>query len=164
VLRPSPDSLSLRLAFTKTEQRTQRLSDGTVVVGAHRFEVPNCYRHLSRLQVRYASWDLTYVHLIDERTGAVLCRLFPQDKTHNARGVRRPLDPVVTRTAAVTAAAGSFNTVGKVGGRSAPTVAPLLSKLLAQQAATGLPPPYLPLPEEPLHTEDNLLNDAGDEP
>ena len=81
-----PDSSTLRLAFTRTEQRTQRLSDGTVVVEAHRFEVPNCYRHLSRLQVRYASWDLAHVHLVDERTGAVLARLFPQDKVANARG------------------------------------------------------------------------------
>jgi hypothetical protein len=164
VLRPSPDSLSLRTAFTKTEQRIQRLSDGTVVIDAHRFEVPNCYRHFTRLQVRYASWDLTYVHLIDERTGAILCRLFPQDKTQNARGVRRPLDPVVTRTAAMTAATGSFDIIRKVDGKSAPTVAPLLSKLLAQQAATGLPPPYLPFPEAPRHAEDNPLNDAGDDP
>ena len=127
--RPCPDSSTLRLAFTRTEQRTQRLSDGTVVVEAHRFEVPNCYRHLSRLQVRYASWDLTHVHLVDERTGAVLARLFPQDKVANARGVRRPLEPVATgRSLQCTAG-----------------LAPLLAKLLSQQTATGLPPPYLPM-------------------
>ena len=66
----------------------ERLSDGTVVIQAHRFEVPNCYRHLKHLLVRYARWDLTQVHLVDERTGEVLCRLFPQDKALNARGVR----------------------------------------------------------------------------
>ena len=135
VQRPSPDSAALRLAFTRTERRTQRLSDGTAVIEAHRFEVPNCYRHLTRLLVRYASWDLTHVHLVDERTAEVLCRLFPQDKAQNARGVRRPLDPVANRPG---------NSL-----RSVPGIAPLLSKLLAQQAATGLPPPYLPMEAVP---------------
>jgi putative transposase len=128
VTRLCPDSNALRLAFTRTEQRTQRLSDGTVMIEAHRFEVPNCYRHLSALQVRYASWDLTHVHLVDERTGAVLGRLFPQDKVANARGVRRPLQPLASGTL-----------------RSATGLAPLLSSLLSQQAASGLPPPYLPM-------------------
>ena len=100
-----------------------------MAVKAHRFEVPNCYRHLSRLQVRYASWDLTHVHLVDERTGAVLARLFPQDKAANARGVRRPLEPVATGKSLQCTAG----------------LAPLLAKLLSQQAATGLPPPYLPM-------------------
>ena len=55
------------LAFTRTERRTQRLSDGTAVIEAHRFEVPNCYRHLTRLLARYASWDLARVHLVGGR-------------------------------------------------------------------------------------------------
>ena len=41
VLRPSPDSAALRAAFTRSERRTQRVSDGTIMVGAQRFEVPN---------------------------------------------------------------------------------------------------------------------------
>jgi len=135
VQRPSPDSAALRLAFTRTERRTQRLSDGTAVIEAHRFEVPNCYRHLTRLLVRYASWDLTQVHLVDERTAEVLCRLFPQDRVQNARGVRRPLEPVGNHPGTSL--------------RSVPGIAPLLSKLLAQQAATGLPPPYLSMEEVP---------------
>lgn len=49
VLRPAPDSSALRATFTRTERRTQRLSDGTVVIGAQRFEVPNRYRHLREL-------------------------------------------------------------------------------------------------------------------
>ena len=59
VTRPSPDSAALRLAFTRTDQRTQRKSDGTVVIEGRRFEVPNRYRHLTRVEVRFASWDLT---------------------------------------------------------------------------------------------------------
>ena len=41
VLRPSPDSAALRLAFTRADRRTQRHSDGTVVIAARRFEVPS---------------------------------------------------------------------------------------------------------------------------
>src|SRR5258707_8444536 len=32
-------------------------------------------RHLSRIEVRYAGWDLGLVHLVDARTGKVLSRL-----------------------------------------------------------------------------------------
>jgi hypothetical protein len=131
VMRPSPDSAALRRAFTRTERRTQRRSDGTVVIDTRRFEVPNAFRHLDRLLVRYASWDLTQVHLVDEHTGEVCARLYPLDKTENAKGVRRPLEPLANRAS-----------------RAPPTgIAPLLAKLMAQQAATGLPPPYLPKDE-----------------
>jgi hypothetical protein len=34
VMRPSPDSATLKLAFTKADRRTQRRSDGTIVIEA----------------------------------------------------------------------------------------------------------------------------------
>ena len=131
VTRPSPDSAGLRLAFTRSEVRMQRRGDGTVVIEGSRFEVPGRYRHLTRVALRYAAWDLTVVHLVDEQTGAVLCRLYPQDKTRNASGQRRPLDPISAEP------------------RPAPAtgISPLLAKLIAIQAATGLPPAYLPKDE-----------------
>jgi hypothetical protein len=136
VLRPSPDSDALRLVFTRTDQRIQRRSDGTLFIDSRRFEVPNRYRHLRQLHVRYAQWDLSQVHLLDERSGKILCRLYPQDKQSNARGVRRPLEPLA-------------NTPPDSAGRSPPAragaaMAPLLVKLMAQHSATGLPPAYLP--------------------
>jgi putative transposase len=135
VTRPSPDSAALRLAFTRTELRTQRRSDGTVVIDARRFEVPNAFRHLDRVLVRYASWDLSQVHLVDEHSAQIGPRLYPLDKTENAKGVRRPLEPLAGRGVAGTAVT------------PATGIAPLLTNLLAQQAATGLPPPYLPKDE-----------------
>jgi putative transposase len=132
VTRACPDSATLKLAFTKIDHRTQRKSDGTVVIEGRRFEVPNRYRHLTRVEIRYASWDLSLVHLVDERTGKVLFRLFPQDKTKNASGLRRPLDKVSAEPATVKPAEG---------------VPPLLAKMLGEQAATGLPPAYLPKDE-----------------
>ena len=94
VTRPCPDAAALRLAFTRTERRTLRKSDGTAVIEGRRFEVPNHYRHLALLEVRFAAWDLTQVHLADPHTGTVLCRLFPQDKAANASGLRRGVQPV----------------------------------------------------------------------
>ena len=132
VLRPCPDSNDLRLAFTRTQTRTQRKSDGTLVIEGRRFEVPDRYRHLTRLEVRYASWDLSLVHLVDERTGTVLCRLFPQTKAQNASGLRRRRDAVASEPAAPSSPAG---------------VAPLLRKLLNQQSDSGLPAAYLPKDE-----------------
>ena len=89
--------------------------------------------------MRYASWDLGHVHLVDERTGAVLARLYPQDKTQNASGLRRSLDPVSTAS---------------IKDKSAPavpdpTLPPLLARMLDKQAATSLAPPYLPMRDIP---------------
>jgi len=103
-----------------------------VVIEGRRVELPNRYRHLREVEVRFASWDLGTVHLVDERSGKVLCRLYPQDKTKNASGLRRPLDQVPAQPLAAKPSTG---------------IAPLLARLIDQQAATGLPPPYLPKDE-----------------
>jgi hypothetical protein len=131
VSRPSPDAATLRLAFTRSDSRAQRKSDGSVVIEGRRFEVPSRYRHVARISLRYAMWDLTMVHVVDEHSGKVLCRLFPQDKTQNASGVRRSIDEA-SREPVATPAEG---------------MAPLLAKLIDQQATMGLPPPYLPKDE-----------------
>lgn len=140
VMRACPDSAALRLAFTRTESRKQRKSDGTIVIEGRRFEVPDRYRHLACLEIRYATWDLSHVHLVDERTGNVLCRLFPQDKTQNASALRRARDPAAKEPPAAP---------------SSQVVAPLLQKLLKQQADTGLPPAYLPKHEQPNDDRDD---------
>ena len=132
VTRPCPDAAVLRLAFTRSERRTLRKSDGTVPIEVRRFEVPNQYRHLSVLEVRFAGWDLTEVHLADPDTGNVLCRLFPQDKARNANARRRSLQPIATEPVLAPPARG---------------MAPLLQQLMQRQAATGLPPAYLPKDE-----------------
>jgi putative transposase len=128
--RPSPTSDALRLAFMAEEHRTQRKSDGTVSIDGVRFELPSRYRHLDRVAVRWARWDLGHVYLIDDRRGAVLCRLFPLDRTANADGRRRTLEPLASPTTPLAP--------------PAPGMAPLLEKLLADYRATGLPPAYLP--------------------
>jgi len=138
--RPSPSSEELRRAFRAEVDRTQRHSDGTVSVEGRRFEIPARYRQLTRLRVRYARWDLGAVDLVDPHTGARLCALYPLDKAANADGQRRRLEPA--SPAPLEAAA------------SASTIAPLLRKLMADYAATGLPPAYLPPPDASPDEED----------
>jgi len=132
VIRTCPEPEELRLAFTASVSRTQRKSDGTISLEGIRFEIPSRFRHLRRLQLRYASWDLSHVWLIDEHTGAALQRLYPEDRARNADGFRRPLEPPAT-------AAPSAEPAG---------IAPLLRKLISEYAATGLPPAYLPKDQE----------------
>lgn len=128
VLRPCPDSETLRLAFRRREERTQRRSDGTVSIEGVRFEVPSRFRQHKKIVVRYATWDLGRVDMVDPRSDRVVARLFPQDKQRNADGRRRRLEPVTPPVPAP---------------RSG-EIAPLLRNLMNEYAATGLPPAYLP--------------------
>jgi putative transposase len=131
--QPCPSTQQLQLAFTLEERRLQRHSDGTLSLQAIRFEIPSRYGHLRELAVRYASWDLSTVYLADPKTGAILCRIYPQDKTKNAEGRRAPKTPA-SSPAEPPAPAG---------------MAPLLQQLMQRYAATGLPPAYLPPPQNP---------------
>jgi transposase InsO family protein len=128
--RPSPSVAEIKSAFRLDTWRTQRQSDGTVSIEGRRFEVPNQYRHMRRLLVRYARWDLSFVHMVDAGTSRELCRLYPLDKRANADRRRRALQP-----------AGSPPTpaVQRDG-----EVAPLLVRLIEEYRASGLPPAYLP--------------------
>ena len=125
--RPCPSSDALRRAFRTEVSRKQRRSDGTVTVEGIRFEVPAAYRTLIQLRLRVSRWDLSSVGLVDPRSGAFLATLLPLDKSANAERVRRVVapstDPEPSRP---------------VG------IAPHLRALMADYAATGLPPAYLP--------------------
>jgi hypothetical protein len=123
----------LRLAFSQQTSRTQRRSDGTISVDGIRFEVPSRFRHLSTVHLRYASWDLSVVHIVDARTSAVLAHVYPLDRARNADGLRRSLEPVAK------AAPGE-----EAVDEKPKAIAPLLRQLLEEYSATGLPPAYLP--------------------
>lgn len=124
--RECPNSLTLNQAFCRQTNRKLRRSDLTFSLEGKRFEVPSQYRHLELLHIRYATWNLSNIMLMDQHTSMVLCMLYPQDKSENASGIRRVLaipNQVIPET--------------EVG------MAPLLKDLIAQYAATGLPPAYL---------------------
>jgi hypothetical protein len=118
----------LRAAFRIEVTRTQRRSDGTASLAGQRFEIPSRYRHLDTVNLRYARWDLTQVDLMDPHTGTILCGVKPLDKAANADGERRCLDPIGP----------DLSPLPPTG------MAPLLHQCIADYAATGLPPAYLP--------------------
>ena len=130
--RECPDSQTLRQAFRCTVQRRQRRSDGTVSLAGKRFEIPTRYRHIERPQISYARWDLSSVDLMDEHTQKIACPLYPLDKSANASGKRRVLEQIISLTTSEAPA---------TEGHELP---PLLRKLMADYAATGQPPAYLP--------------------
>ena len=139
--RPSVSSHVLHFSFTAAEPRSQRVSDGTLRIKGVRFEVPSRFRHIKRLTIGYKSWDLSMVYLVDERTGDNLGQTFPQDKTKNAAGGRRGLEPIRPIEQEDTSPVSNTE-----------TIPPLLRRLLSDYAATGLPPAYLP--REEIDTED----------
>ena len=126
--RPSPAPEAIRSAFRRELTRTQRRSDGTVVIDCQRFEIPSRFRNLEKMTVKYAFWDLSFVHLIDPRSGDEVCRLYPVDKAKNADGLRRTVeDPVVF-----------------VKPEPTKDLPPLLTLLMKEYSDEGLRPAYLP--------------------
>ncbi len=128
--RPCPDSSQVKLAFCVEEGRSQRRSDGTVSIGGVRFEVPARLRHLPRLKVRYQSWDLSVAYLVGPKDGRLIAPIYPLDKTKNAQGQRRLVEPAALAESAPA--------------KTEDPIPPLLRKLMADYAATGLPPAYIP--------------------
>jgi hypothetical protein len=133
VSRPAPKIDSLRLAFTRRIRRTPRRSDATVTVDGIRYELPHRFAHLPWVMLRSPSWDKSFMTLVDPDTDAPLARILPQDKVKNASGRRRSIQQ-------------NDHTASTVQFNNDPMPA-LLRKWLADYAATGLPPAYLPKEE-----------------
>lgn len=142
VSRPPFELEPMRLAFTRQEERTQRRSDGTVSIDGVRFELPSRLRTLRRPTMRWRSWDLSVAWVVDSRTedATVLAKVHPLDKEANARRGRRGLEPVLDAAAPTPPPSND-------------PVPPLLRKLMADYAATGLPPAYLPKDEHLVDVE-----------
>ncbi len=125
--RPCPASETLRYYFLREVTRTQRRSDGTISLDGHRYEIPSRFRHLEKLTLKYAFWDMSYVHLVDFRTGDSMGRIYPVDKAKNADGRRRLVEnPVLVDVVPVTT-----------------ELPALLRRLMETHATIGMPA-YLP--------------------
>jgi len=149
VARICPSSDELRRAFRTERVRQQRRSDGTITVEGVRYELPSVYRTLQRVHVRVARWDLSSIDLVDPRRGTHLCTLYPIDKESNADGRRRALPQP-----------GEITEPPKPVG-----IAPLLRQYMAEYAATGLPPAYIPLEREhrDIGTQDEVDDTASND-
>ena len=142
VLRECPNSEALRTSFRIEVRRQQRTSDGTASLDGVRFEIPQAFTHLREVSLRYARWDRSQADIVDPRDGTILATIYPLDKARNAHGQRRSITPRGLSSRAL-----SSRTVDA----PAPTGdghVPLMRQLLAQFAATGLPPAYLELEQE----------------
>jgi hypothetical protein len=133
ISNPAPDLDAIRLAFTVRDSRIQRKSDGTIQIKGIRFEIPSRFRHIRRLYIRYAGWDLSCAYLVDGRTGDLLSKVYPLDKTANASALRRTLQT-----------APECELAEKIDSDPLP---PHLRRILADYAQTGMPPAYLPKEE-----------------
>ena len=147
VSRSSPSIDTLRDVFRRQVKRKPRRSDATFSLEGTRFEVPSHYRELSELSIRYARWNLGYVHLVDDRVDKLLSRVFPLDRSRNASGKRRRLESTDSGTP-------EASTISE-------EIPPLLGQLLEDYAATGLPPSYLPKIKE--NREDDNDNTTDEE-
>lgn len=134
VARSSPSAETLHFAFTTKVIRTQRRSDGTVQINGIRYEVPSRFSHMAKLSLRYQSWNMSMVYIVDEKTGMSLAKIYPEDKQKNASGQRRCLD---TQNQADNCP-------------SEDSVPIILKQLLEDFSATGLPSAYIPQTAPPV--------------
>ena len=128
VSRPSPDSKSLRMAFQMEMKRRQRRSDGTISLEGQRYEIPSRFRTLDDLYVKYARWDLSFVHIFDQRTGDPMDKIYPIDKVKNSSSLRRSIDNPVTIAPVM----------------KTKTLPPLIEQLMSDYAALGIISAYIP--------------------
>ena len=69
--------------------RKQRLTDGTVSIEGVHFQIPMKFRHMERLTLAYARWDLSEASIVDPNTREIIVDIFPVDKTRNS-SMKRP--------------------------------------------------------------------------
>jgi putative transposase len=126
VLRESPSSELLKNAFCRQERRKLRKSDTSISIQGIRFDIPSQYKHLVNIYVRYACWDLRSVHLFNNVTNKLMEKIYPTDKAKHGEGRRKVISASQSEPS------------------QTDEVAPLLLKILAEVAETGLPPAYQP--------------------
>ncbi len=131
--RPTLSPEELRMAFTVEKTRSLRRTDCTISLEGRRYEVPSYFRHLKRISVRYAEWDLSNVLLVNQQSGDIIGRLYPRDMEKNSDGKRRSMESRDEQWKPPDLSAG---------------IAPLLKSYLSDYAATGLPMDYLPKGEK----------------
>ncbi len=130
VLRKSPSFEELHAAFRLSTKRRLRRSDCTISIEGVRFEIPGAYRHLDFINIHYASWDLSFVHMADPDSDKPLIQIYPLSRETNSNSFRRPFNPEALSTESSEGVAST-------------EMAPLLQKYMRDFAATGIPSPYL---------------------
>lgn len=130
VSRTAPSQNELKRSFTVRESRKQRRSDGTISINGVRFEIPSRFSHMPNLSVCFANWDKSIAWIVEPRTNSILSTIYPQDKIKNSSGKRRAKE--IPKDARLP---------DQVDPNPEP---PLLRKIMADYAALGVPPAYIP--------------------
>ena len=122
-----PDLDYLNQMFRREVIRTVRRSDATISVESKRFEIPYQYKHFRKIRIRYAKWDLSLVHMVDD-SGKTIARIYPLDKSKNSCSGRK-----VVKT-----------DVEDFKEKDDDKLPPLLEEIVNKFNDIGLPPAYLP--------------------
>jgi transposase InsO family protein len=130
--RPSLSPEELRMAFRRDEWRRIRTTDMTMSIDGKRFEIPFQYRHIPQVKIRYATWDLSFIHIINEVSNQEVCRIYPLDKIANNSSIRKPTEDALSE---------SKSTLTSVPTDELP---PLITQLINDYKALGIPPAYIP--------------------
>ncbi|MBF0442189.1 MAG: DDE-type integrase/transposase/recombinase [Oligoflexales bacterium] len=131
--RPSLLPEELRKAFTIETNRILRRTDCTISIDSRRYEIPGSYKHLKRIFIRYAEWDLSNVFMVNQQSGEIITQIFPLDLERNSDGKRRAIQPL--------------NESFKFPDRSV-GIAPLLKQYISDYTVSGLPMSYIPKTEK----------------
>jgi hypothetical protein len=101
-----------------------------LTINGVRFELPWTYRHIEKVIVRYTEWNLSNAWLMDLEGENLITLIYPQNSKENYFLKRKATQP-------------------EPQNNEQPTdeIAPLLVQMMADYAATGLPPAYLPKTE-----------------
>jgi hypothetical protein len=91
--------------------------------------------------LRYAQWDLSQVELLDPHQSISLCQVYPLDKAGNSDAQRRRRE---ARSDPHAKPPADTDNTQRPPSQELP---PLLKKLQAEFAATGLPPAFVNKPE-----------------
>jgi hypothetical protein len=127
ISKECPDRDYLNQMFRREETRTVRRSDATISIESRRFEIPYQYKHFRKIRIRYAKWDLSLIHMVDDE-GKTIARIYPLDKSKNSYSGRKSIK----------------TEVDDVEDRDYDKFPPLLEEIVNKFNDIGLPPAYLP--------------------
>jgi putative transposase len=147
VVRKAPPIDDLRCAFRRRANRRQRRCDGTISLEGTRFEIPSLYRAMREVLVAYATWNLSFVHLLDPNSGSLICRILPLGKAENSSGLRRAIPQKTV--------ANPTDQDGDSQKKDKQELPPLLKKILDTFERADLLPPYVPLDTHASHNDDS---------
>ncbi len=130
--RSSKSFSDLKKVFCRDITRKQRRTDGTITIDTVRFEIPNRFRTLNELLIRYTPWDLSCAYIVDPKSTDIIEKILPENRNRNYFQGRRTLSKISSETPEST---------------PKDDIAPLLKKYLQEFEDIYKQLPYIPKDE-----------------